>query len=144
MNKRQLRRLVSVALIGTLLNACSPSTDNPEQKPGSAAEHARMVSEFDALTQRARALNEEGRSGDSARAERANADFTRLVADFRGWASGFRQESRDKRVPNDGDCPWLTESGGEQCVRTHVTEAYCDYFCVDIPETEPVEPDGPL
>jgi hypothetical protein len=140
MNEWHSHRLVSVALIVALLNACGPSTDSQEQKPGSAAEHARMVSEFEALTQRARALSEEGRSADPARAKTASDDFAKLVSDYRGWAGTFRQESGDKRVPNDGDCPWLTEEGGEQCVRTHVTEAYCDYFCVDIPETEPIEP----
>ena len=143
MNEGQLNRLASVALIAALLSACSPSTDTPEQQPGSDAERARMVSEFVALRQRARALSEEGRSGDSARAERASADFEKVVSDLRGWASGFRQDSRDKRVPNDGNCPWLTEEGGEQCVRTHVTEAFCDYFCVDIPEVEPIDPSQP-
>lgn len=146
MREHSLLRPVGIALILALLGACNqePKTDSPGQNAGASPERTRMVGEFNALKQRATALNAEAHSGDPARAERARDEGSKLVSDFRRWAGEFKQESRDKRVPNDGNCAWLTEDGHEQCVRTHVTIDYCDYFCVDIPQTEPAQPTEPL
>ncbi|MET0986889.1 MAG: hypothetical protein ABW034_15950 [Steroidobacteraceae bacterium] len=146
MREQQLLRPASFAVIAMLLSACSPETkhESPDQGSGSGSDRARMAAEFSAIQQRAGALNEQDLSGDPAQKARAQTEAAKVVTDLRHWASEFKQESHDKRVPNDGNCPWLTESGGEQCVRTHVTQDFCDYFCVDIPQTEPAQPAEPL
>jgi hypothetical protein len=47
-------------------------------------------------------------------------------------SSGTVPEGTWKRAPK-GNCPRIKETAREQCVLTHQTGSYCEYFCVPIP-----------